>query len=114
MNIGSVGLNNTLNVNTLTAAGTVQADATAIGTKSMVFVLAAGNDTVGIKLPAASPGKFIIVKNTGAGGLKVWPSTGDAINAVGANNALTMATVTSAIFVASSTSQWYTVPLLPS
>jgi hypothetical protein len=46
--------------------------------------------------------------------LKVWPSTGDAINAVGANNALTMATVTSAIFVASSTSQWYTVPLLPS
>ena len=109
------GGNAPLNVQSVTAAGTVQADATAVPSKSSpALILAAGDNTVGIRLPAATEGKVYHIKNTGSGGLKVWPATGDIINALGANNAITMATVTAAVFAASSSSQWYTIPLLPS
>ena len=109
------GGNAPLNVETVTAAGSEQADAAAIPSMSSpALVLAAGDDSVGILLPKASKGKVFYVKNTGGGGLKVWPYSGDAINALGADTAITMATVTAAVFAASSTSQWYTIPLLPS
>lgn len=98
------------------AAGSVQGDATEVGA-STGFVHGTGADgTKGIKLPAASAGKTIIVKNSDAANaiLKVYPATGDAINALSANAAISMAAKTSAVFVALDATTWYTVPLLPS
>ena len=106
--------NELINGATVTAAGTVQADAGAIRTKSPAIISAAGDDTVGIKLPAVTKGKLYFVKNTGSGGLKVWPSGTNQINAITAGSSITMATVTSAAFVGLDTIHWYTVPLLPS
>jgi hypothetical protein len=56
------------------------------------------------------------VKNADAANaiLKVYPDTGDAINALAANAALSMAAKTSAVFVAFDATTWYTIPLLPS
>lgn len=96
---------------TVAAAGTVQGDAAAIGAG---FTLVTGSTNAGVLLPAAVAGTICIIKNNVAGNMKVWPTTGDAINAIAANSAITMATLTSAVFVAYDATTWYTVPLLPS
>jgi cobalamin biosynthesis protein CobD/CbiB len=59
---------------------------------------------------------MIVIKNSDAANavLKVWPATGDAINAIAANSALSMAAKTSALFVSLDGTTWYTTPLLPS
>jgi hypothetical protein len=56
----------------------------------------------------------IIVKNTADGALKIYPATGGAINAVAANGAYSITNLTSSLLVASSTTQWYSVPLVAS
>lgn len=97
---------------TVAAAGTVQGDAAAIAGG---FTLVTGSTNAGVQLPAAAAGVPVcIIKNNVAGNMKVWPATGDAINAIAANSALTMATLTSAIFIPYDATTWYTVPLLPS
>ena len=103
-----------LPVQVVTAAGSSQTDAAAVGTKSPAFILAAGDNTVGIRLPLAAKGMLFYVKNTGGGSLKVYPASGDAINAIVADSPLVMVTVTSAVFVAKDSTTWYTFPLLPS
>jgi hypothetical protein len=96
---------------TVAAAGTVQGDAAAI---TEGFTLVTGSTNAGVILPSAVAGMQVIIKNNVGGNMKVWPNTSDAINAGGANNAYTMATLTSALFVAYDATTWYTVPLLAS
>lgn len=98
------------------AAGSVQGDATSIGATTGFAHCTGADATKGVKLPAASAGKTVIVKNSDAANavLKVYPASGDAINALSANAALSMAAKTSAVFVALDATTWYTVPLLPS
>lgn len=108
-----------LSVEVITAAGSTQTDATAIPIKSSpALIVAAGDDVVGIRLPPASKTKRFYVKNTGTGGvtgtLKVYPATGDAINLLGANTPISMASLSSCLFIAASTTLWYTVPTVPS
>lgn len=98
------------------AAGSTQGDATAIAA-TVGFAFCTGADaTKGVKLPDAVAGKAIIVKNSDAANaiLKVYPATGDAINALAANASLNMAAKTSALLVCLDATTWYTVPLLPS
>lgn len=103
-----------LNTITVVPAGTSQATAKAIARNaSPALVVAAGDNTAGILLPKASEGKLFYIKNTGAGNLKVYPSGTDQINALGAGNAISMATLKAAAF-ASTSGQWWTIPLLPS
>lgn len=96
---------------TVAAAGTVQGDAAAIVEG---FTLVTGSTDAGVKLPSAVAGMQVIIKNNVAGNMKVWPNTSDAINAIAANSAYTMATVTSALFVAYDATTWYTIPLVAS
>ncbi len=105
-----------LNVESVTAAGTTQATAADIKAGwSPALILATGNGTVGVKLPPASKGRLFYVKNLAAAStLNIYPNTSDAINALGSDTVLTIAAATTVILVASSASQWYTVPLLPS
>jgi hypothetical protein len=99
------------------AAGSVQADATQIKSHGISMVHCTGaNATKGVKLPGATKGKILFLKNSDAANavLKVWPKSGDAINALGANNALSMAAKTAAVFVALDGTTWFTFSLLPS
>lgn len=96
---------------TVAAAGTVQGDAAAIAAG---LTLVTGSTNAGVLLPAAVGGQVVIIKNNVAGNMKVWPTTGDAINAGAANAAYTMATLTAAMFVSFDATTWYTVPLLAS
>jgi len=101
---------------TVAAAGSAISDATVVATG---ITWATGADgTKGVALPAAVAGLVCIIKNddTANAILKVWPSNGaaDTINALGANNSISMAAKTSALFACLDGTAWFTVPLLPS
>jgi hypothetical protein len=103
-----------LNTIAVVPAGTNQATARAIPRNaSPALVVSAGDNTAGLLLPKATEGKLFHIKNSGAGNLLVYPSGTDAINALGASNPISMATLKAATF-ASVSGQWWTIPLLPS
>ena len=101
-----------LPVATVAAAGSTQGDAAALA--EGINVVSAADGTKGVILPTAVAGMVLIVKNTAAGALKIYPATGGAINAVAANGAYSITNLTSSLLVASSTTQWYSVPLVAS
>ncbi len=98
--------------------GTVQADAAQIPIKSSpALILAAGNTLGGIKLPLAAKGKTFVIKNTSSlqlSTLNVYPTLGNAINALGTNVVLVMQPLTSALFIAGDSTTWHTTPTIPS
>lgn len=102
----------TQDVAAVAAAGSVQGDAAALS--EGLNVVSAADATKGVILPAGAVGKEVWVKNNAAAVLKVYPATGGAINAVAANGAFSMASLTACLFKASATGQWYTFPLVAS
>jgi hypothetical protein len=99
-------------VATVAATGTVQGDAAAITTG---FTLVTGaDDAKGVLLPAAAAGLVCIIKVGDGADLKVWPNTGDAINAIAANSAMTVVDDVCFMLIALDGTTWYTLPLLPS
>ena len=98
---------------TMAAAGNSQGTAAALAGG---FNLVTGADsTKGVILPTAVAGKIVMVKNNTAGQtLPIYPATGAAINAVAANSAYTIAALTSTILVATSATQWFSIPLVAS
>ena len=101
-----------LPVAAVAAAGSTQGNAAALA--EGINVVSAADGTKGVILPTAVAGMVIIVKNTAAGALNIYPATGGAINAVAANGAYSITNITSSLLVASSTTQWYSVPLVAS
>jgi predicted RecA/RadA family phage recombinase len=99
---------------TVAAAGSVQGDAAALA--EGFNLVTAADDTKGVLLPSAVAGMVVIVKSSVSNKiLKVWPATGDAINAIAANSAMSLASgPTVAMFVAYDATTWYSLPLLPS
>jgi hypothetical protein len=91
----------------VSAAGTVQGNATAI-TKEMnvVSTVASG---AGVVLPTAVAGMVISITNTSANSLEVYPATSAAINSGAANAAYTQPAGSTLQFIAPTTTQWYTV-----
>jgi hypothetical protein len=101
-----------LGVSTVTATGSAQTDAAALGS---AFTLVNGADgTKGVILPVAEPGQVIIVKNGAAAILRIYPASGAAVNALSANASYNIAASTATMLVAYSATQWYSLPLLAS
>lgn len=97
---------------TVAATGSTQANAAAVGDG---FTLVSGADaTKGVLLPAAVAGRVIILKNNANAVLKVWPASGDAVNAIAADSNYVLAAYTSVLLVAYDATTWYSVPLLAS
>jgi hypothetical protein len=97
---------------TVAAAGSTQANAAQIATG---FTLVSGADaTKGILLPVAAAGATCVIKNNAAAVLKVWPSSGDAVNAIAVDSNYVLASLTSTVLVAYDGTTWYSVPLLAS
>ena len=97
---------------TVAAAGSTQGDAAAL---SLGFNLVTGaDDTKGVLLPAVVAGSVVIIKVDAGADLKVWPATGDAINAIAANSAMTVVDDVCFMLIALDGTTWYTLPLLPS
>lgn len=100
-------------VATTAAAGSTVTDAAAL---TATYNLVTGGDgTKGVKLPTAPTAPTrIVVKNNSSSALKVWPDAAATVNAIGSNGAISLAANTQAEFIAYSSTQWYTLPLLPS
>jgi hypothetical protein len=101
-----------LPVTAVAALGSTQTNAAAIA--EGINVVSAADGTKGVRLPTAVAGAVVIVKNTAAGALKIYPATGGAINAGAADAAYSITNLTSTLLVASSATQWYSVPLVAS
>lgn len=102
----------TQDVTAVTATGSNQGNAAAL---SEGFNVVTGADaTKGVVLPAAAVGKRVEVKSVTAAVLKVYPASGGTINALSQDAAISLASLVPAVFVATSATQWYTIPLLPS
>ena len=101
-----------LPVAAVAATGSVQGDAAALA--EGLNVVSDANGTKGVILPTAVAGAVVIVKNTTAAALKIYPASGAAINAVAADGAYSITNLTSTLLVASSATQWYSVPLVAS
>jgi len=91
----------------ISANGSTQATATAL-TKEFngVSTVSSGQ---GVILPTAVAGMAIIINNTSANSLLVYPASGAMINSLATNAPYTQATQETLQFVAMSTTQWYIV-----
>lgn len=97
---------------TVAATGSAQGGAAAL---LEGFNLVTGaDDAKGVVLPPAEAGKVVIIKVGDGADLKVYPATGDAINALSANAAMTVVDDVCFMLVAYDSTTWYTLPLLPS
>jgi len=93
--------------NSVTAAGTTQATATAIvADYNYITTVAAGS---GVILPTPALGREITVVNRGANPLILYPAVGGAIDGAGTNIGVTVPVNATIVISAQSTSQWFTV-----
>jgi hypothetical protein len=91
-------------------AGGGQGSATQLTTvTNIVATVATIADSVKLPLAADWLGDIIIVKNTSANSLNLFPGTGDAINALGPNTAFAVGAGVSAQLVAVGATTWQTV-----
>lgn len=97
---------------TVAATGSTQTDAASVS--DGLTLVTAADGTKGIKLPAAIAGRTVILKNGAAAILKVWPASGDGINAIAVDSNYVLAANTSSLLVAYDATTWYSVPLLAS
>lgn len=103
-NLSSAGLLS-LDSATVAAAGTVQGNAAAIADG---FTLVSGaNAAAGVKLPTAAAGGFCIVKNNANAVLLLYPNSSDAIDALGANNAMSVQPYDTVELAAYDATTWY-------
>ena len=101
-----------LGLQTVVAAGSDQAGAGAITAQGGAIVLCSTADnTKGIRLPvlsSVSVGEvYLILNNLSNKTLEVYPGSGDAINPVGDNGAVTIAADTMLICIAQDAVQWF-------
>ena len=97
---------------TVAATGSTQSDAASIS--DGLTLVTAADATKGVKLPAAIAGRTVIIKNGANAVLKVWPATGDGINAITVDSNYVLAANTSSLLIAYDATTWYSVPLLAS
>jgi hypothetical protein len=102
-----------LKVASVAATGTTAANAATL-TLSALNCVSAADATKGVVLPAAVEGAVVWVKNEAAAVLKIWPATGDQVNAVTVDGAFSIAASTSVCLIAKNATTWYSFPLLPS
>lgn len=89
-------------------AGGGQANATAITTQVAQFsTVATLNDSS--VLPKALAGMRIVVMNSGAASMNVFPASGETINALSANTAFAVANGKTAMFVSPVNGKWFSI-----
>ena len=106
----TIGGNRMTSVNAaVAAAGSTQATATAL-TKDLNNVTSStAVSAIGVILPTAIAGMEITILNNSANTINIYPATSAQINALGANNPLTLTAGSKSRVVATTSTQWYTL-----
>ena len=94
-------------VATYSAAGSTQGTATALTT--MINIVSTVAASTGVVFPTAVTGMRLTVLNTGANPLAVYPATNAIINSQAANASFSLPVGDRLDFIATSTTQWYTL-----
>ncbi|AMN83829.1 hypothetical protein D5b_00410 [Faustovirus] len=93
-------------------AGGGQESATQLAnTVNVVTTVATAADSVKLPLAANWAGRVIVVKNTSANSMDLFPGTDDSINALLANAAYAVAATTTAILVPVSATNWQVISI---
>lgn len=93
----------------VSAAGTAQAGATAL-VADIVHIGTVGAGTAeGVRLPTARAGMQLFLANRGTGTAKVYPATGERIDALGTNAAFNLVGTKAVIMTAPVDQQWYSL-----
>jgi len=92
---------------TVSAAGTVQGDATTLDKTYSVVSTATANQ--GVILPTAAAGKLYVVINATSVSIKLYPATSASINSGSANAAISVPAGTTVELVGTSTTNWNTM-----
>ena len=98
-----------LAVQTVAAAGSDQSGATAIAATSPIVLVTGAGSNKGVKLPAlatAGVGAMVVIANTAAATLKVYPATDDQVLPVADNTAYEMAASTTSILFSADGVKW--------
>ena len=95
------------NNNAVSAAGTTQADATALTVDYNVVTTVGAS--AGVKLPTGTAGRRIVIVNKGANTLKIYPVTSSYIDGGSINAAISVGVNGSIELMASSSTQWYSI-----
>jgi hypothetical protein len=91
----------------ISAAGTVQGDATSLAKEiNVISTVSAGQ---GVRLPTAVAGMILIINNTSVENLNVYPAAGAKINDLLTNASYSHVAGSSLQYYAISATQWYTV-----
>lgn len=91
-------------------AGGGQASATQLNNiVNIVSTVATAADSVKLPLASAWAGRILVVKNTSANSMNLFPNTGDSINALSANAAFAVAAATSVMLVPDAATNWQVV-----
>ena len=91
----------------VSAAGSTQGTGTVLTTEfNRVSTVTSGS---GVVLPTATTGMAIVIVNSSANSLLVYPATGAAINSLATNVGYSQATLATLQYIAISSTQWYTV-----
>lgn len=110
--IGGNVITTSYNIRSITAgiaaAGSTQGTATAL-TKEINVVSTVSSGANGVVLPTAVAGMVLIINNTSADTLNVYPATGGNINSGSVNAAYPHGSGASLQYYATSDTQWYTV-----
>jgi hypothetical protein len=93
----------------VTAAGTTQGGATLLTRPISIVSTVSAGVTDGVIMPTTTIGMRIMVINTSAATLKVYPASGGQINALGTNVAFSLPAAGRLEFIAATTTQWYTL-----
>src|SRR5208337_3208613 len=81
----------------------------------LACTVASASSGYSVVLPPSAPGSQVDVQlTTGGNTALVFPYPGDAINALGVNNSITMSALTSTTFTCVVQGQWWTNPRVPS
>lgn len=95
----------------ISAAGATQGNATAITSRKAIVTTATASSK-GVKLPAAATGLEVVVANVGPTfGVKVYPASGDKINALATNavDTTVLAALKSTRYMAIDAVKWVTL-----
>ena len=91
----------------VTAAGSTQGTGTVLTTEfNRVSTVTSGS---GVVLPSATAGMAIVIVNSSANTLLVYPASGAAINSLSTNVGYSHVTLATLQYIAISSTQWYTV-----
>jgi hypothetical protein len=91
----------------VSAAGSTQGTGTTLTTEfNRVSTVSSGS---GVVLPTATAGMAIVIVNTSANSLLVYPASGAAINSLATNVGYSHVTLATLQYIAISSTQWYTV-----